>query len=239
MKIIKAKDYEDMSTKAANIIFSQIILNPKSVLGLATGSTMLSIYKNLVSKYKAGELDFSTVSSVNLDEYLGLSAEDSQSYHYYMNENLFNHINILKENTNVPNGIAEDPEKECKDYDKIIESLGGIDLQLLGLGVDGHIGFNEPGDCFVSPTHIVDLDETTIKANARFFTNESDVPTKALTMGMGSIMKAKRVLLCANGKSKTEILNKVLFQEITPKVPGSILQLHPNLTVIADPEALP
>lgn len=232
MKIITANDYNDLSRKAANFISAQVILKPTSVLGLATGSTPIGTYKQLIKWYEIGDIDFSMVTSVNLDEYCGLSGEDEQSYRYFMNTNLFNHININKEKTHVPNGLAIDKEQECIDYDKMIQDLGGIDIQLLGIGHNGHIGFNEPNIKFEKTTHIVDLDKSTIEANARFFNNIDEVPKQAITMGIKSIMHARHVLLIANGPDKESIIKKALFGPITPDVPASILQLHPNLTVI-------
>ncbi len=232
MKIITANDYNDLSRKAANIISAQVILKPTSVLGLATGSTPIGTYKQLIKWYEIGDIDFSMVTSVNLDEYCGLSGEDEQSYRYFMNTNLFNHININKEKTHVPNGLAIDKEQECIDYDNMIQDLGGIDIQLLGIGHNGHIGFNEPNIKFEKTTHIVDLDKSTIEANARFFNNIDEVPKQAITMGIKSIMHARHVLLIANGPDKESIIKKALFGPITPDVPASILQLHPNLTVI-------
>lgn len=238
MKIIRTKDYQDMSRKAANIIAAQMIQKENSVLGLATGSTMIKLYEELVSKYSLGDLDFSKIVTVNLDEYLGLHPHNPQSYRYYMDNNLFNKVNILPENTHLPSGMADDTDIECAAYDVLIESLGGIDLQLLGLGLDGHIGFNEPGDSFFKESHCILLDESTIRANSRFFEHEDDVPRHAITMGIGAIMKAKAVLLCVNGKAKASVLKQVLFGPITPGIPGSILQLHPNLIVVADEDAL-
>lgn len=232
MKFLKFKTYDELSRAAANIIASQIILKENSVLGLATGSSPVGTYKKLIEKCEKGELDFSTVTSVNLDEYIGLDGSNDQSYRYFMNTNLFNHVNIDKEKTFVPGGCAEDLAAEGAAYDKLIEDLGGIDLQLLGIGLDGHIGFNEPDSVFTKETHVVDLHESTIKANARFFANEDEVPKKAITMGMGAIMKAKKVLLVANGENKWDILEKAFFGPITPEVPASILQLHPDVTVI-------
>lgn len=232
MKFIKTKTYEEMSAKAAEIIAEQVKSKENPVLGLATGSTPVGIYKELISAYNKGELDFSRVTSVNLDEYIGLDGENDQSYRYFMNNNLFNHINIDKSKTFVPSGIAADIEKEAAEYDANIERLGGIDIQLLGIGLDGHIGFNEPDSVFIKPTHKVELDESTIKANARFFENEADVPRYAITMGMGAIMQAKKVLLVANGENKREIIEKAFYGPITPAVPASILQLHNDLTVI-------
>ena len=232
MKFIKLNKYEEMSAKAAEIISAQITLKPNCVLGLATGSTPVGIYKNLIEKNKNGVIDFSEVTSVNLDEYIGLTPENDQSYRYFMNNNLFNHVNINKEKTFVPNGMAQDTAKEGADYDARIKALGGIDIQLLGIGLDGHIGFNEPDSCFTKETHEVKLDESTIVANSRFFASIDDVPKSAITMGMGSIMSAKKVLLVANGENKREILEKAFFGPITPEVPASILQLHNDLVVI-------
>lgn len=232
MNFIKVDSYEQLSKKAADIIAAQVILKPDCVLGLATGSSPLGTYANLAEKCRKGELDFSKVTSVNLDEYVGLDSGNDQSYRYFMNTNLFSKINIDINNTNVPNGCADDIEAECRRYDQLIESLGGIDLQLLGIGLDGHIGFNEPADKFVKDTNLVTLDPSTIEANSRFFASVDDVPTKAVTMGMGAIMSAKKVLLIANGKNKKEIVEKSFFGPITPYVPASILQLHNDLTVI-------
>lgn len=225
-----------MSKKAAEIISAQIIFKPHSVLGLATGSSVLGIYKELISKYDNGDLDFSEISSVNLDEYVSLDKNHPQSYRYYMNEHLFKYINININRTFVPFGAAADIDKECKRYDKIIEQLGRIDLQLLGIGTDGHIGFNEPENHFIKHTHEVNLHPSTIKANSRFFADPNDVPKKAITMGIAPIMQAKKILLVANGQSKKAILEEALFGPITPIVPASILQLHPDLTVIFSEE---
>lgn len=232
MKIINATNYHDLSRKAANIISAQVILKPNSVLGLATGSTPVGAYKQLVEWYNKGDIDFSAVTSVNLDEYCGLSGDNPQSYRYFMNTNLFNHININKDKTYVPNGLASDYEAECLRYDALIQELGGIDLQLLGIGHNGHIGFNEPDIAFEKTTHIVHLDQSTIEANSRFFKTLEEVPKQAITMGMKSIMHARQVLLVANGPDKEEIMKKALNGPITPDVPASILQLHPNLTVV-------
>lgn len=237
MRIIKTKDYQDMSRKAANIISAQIITKPDSVLGLATGSTPIGTYKQLVEWYQKGDLDFSQIQTVNLDEYRGLTHDNDQSYYYFMMNNLFKHVNICLDNTHVPDGTEPDAEKACSDYEAIVDSYGGIDLQLLGLGHNGHIGFNEPTDEFPKTTHCVDLTESTIKANARFFARIEDVPTQAYTMGIGTIMKAKRILLVASGKDKAEIVKKSFFGPVTPQVPASILQLHPDVTVVVDEEA--
>jgi len=232
MVIHRTKTYDEMSKKAANIIAAQVILNPASVLGLATGSTPVGTYNLLAEYCKKGDVDFSAVKTVNLDEYYGLDASNDQSYRFFMNKHLFEKINIDICNTHVPDGKAENIDEECSRYDQLISSLGGIDLQLLGIGHNGHIGFNEPSDVFTIKTHCVDLGESTIKANSRFFKSIDEVPKKAITMGMGSIMQAKRILLIASGDDKKEILKKALFGPITPSVPASILQLHNNLTVI-------
>ncbi|MBQ2614607.1 MAG: glucosamine-6-phosphate deaminase [Clostridia bacterium] len=232
MRMIQVKTYEELSRKTAAIIAAQVIAKPESILGLATGSSPLGTYANLAEAYRNGDLDFSSVTSVNLDEYVGLTGENDQSYRYFMNTNLFSKINIDPKKTFVPNGCADDVTKECEEYDALIQSLGGIDLQLLGIGLDGHIGFNEPDDCFTKETHRVTLDPSTIEANARFFASIDEVPTEAVTMGMQAIMQAKKVLLIANGQNKKEILEKAFYGPITPQVPASILQLHPDLTVI-------
>ena len=232
MKVIEAKNYADLSRKAANIISAQVILKPDAVLGLATGSTPVGTYKQLIEWYNKGDIDFSLTKTINLDEYVGLTPDNEQSYRYFMNHNLFDHINIDKKNTNVPNGTAPDMEAECLRYDALIKSLGGIDLQLLGIGHNGHIGFNEPGQAFEKTTHIVTLGESTIEANARFFGSKDEVPKQAITMGIKSIMQAKKLLLIANGKDKEDIVNKALYGAVTPAIPASILQIHPDLTVI-------
>lgn len=232
MKFIEAKSYEDLSRKAANIISAQIILEPESVLGLATGSTPIGTYQNLVKGYQNGDLDFSRVRTINLDEYCGLSTDHEQSYRYFMNYHLFNHINIDRNNTNVPNGCADDLQEECSRYEKLIASLGGIDLQLLGIGHNGHIAFNEPNSYFEKDTHVVELKESTIQANARFFNSIDEVPKKAISMGIQSIMRARKILLIANGSDKKDIVMKSVYGPITPEVPASILQLHPDCTVI-------
>ena len=232
MRFIEVEDYEKLSRIASAIICSQVIAKPCSVLGLATGSSPLGTYKNMIKAYENGDVDFSEVKSVNLDEYVGLKGDHEQSYRRFMNDNLFSKINIPLEETHVPNGCAADIDKEGKDYDELIKSLGGIDLQLLGIGLDGHIVFNEPDSVFTAGTHNVEHDESTIEANARFFESKDDVPRFAITMGMEGIMKAKKVLLIANGAAKKEIVEKSFYGPITPEVPASILQLHPDLTVI-------
>lgn len=238
MNIIKAKDYQDMSRKAANIISAQVIMKPDCVLGLATGSTPVGTYAQLVEWYKKGDLDFARVSTVNLDEYRGLKHSDPQSYYYFMQENLFKHVNIREDATFVPDGTNPDAGAACAAHEEIIRSLGGIDLQLLGLGNNGHIGFNEPGAAFEKETHCVDLTESTIEANSRFFDSIDQVPTQAYTMGIRTIMQAKRILVVANGEAKADAVAKAFWGPVTPEVPGSILQMHPNVTVVADEAAL-
>ena len=238
MKIIKAKDYQDMSRKAANIISAQIIMKPDCVLGLATGSTPIGTYDQLIDWYKKGDLDFSQVSSVNLDEYRGLSHTDPQSYYYFMHEHLFKHVNIREEATFVPDGTNPDAEAACAAHEEIIKKLGGIDLQLLGLGNNGHIGFNEPSEAFEKETHCVDLTESTIQANSRFFDSIDQVPTQAYTMGIKSIMMAKKILIVANGEGKADSVARAVWGPVTPDVPASILQMHPNVTVVCDEAAL-
>ena len=236
MKYIVTKTYEELNHKAATIIASQVILKPDCVLGLATGSSPVGTYKELIALNKKGDVDFSKVTTVNLDEYVGLDGSNDQSYRYFMNNNLFDHVNIDKNNTFVPNGCAKDLKAEGENYDEMIKKLGGIDLQLLGIGLDGHIGFNEPDKFFVKATHEVKLDESTIKANARFFAREEDVPKTAITMGMMSIMQAKKILLVANGKAKKDIVEKAFFGPVDPMVPASLLQLHSDVTVIFSEE---
>lgn len=238
MIIYTAKDYQDMSRKAANIMSAQIIMKPNAVLGLATGSTPVGMYRQLVEWYNKGDLDFSKVSSVNLDEYRGLSGDNEQSYRYFMNTNLFDHVNIDKSRTFVPNGLEEDSDKACADYNEIIRSMGGVDMQLLGIGGNGHIGFNEPGDAFEKETHVVDLTESTIQANSRFFASMDEVPKQAYTMGIKNIMAARKILLVATGAGKAQALYASLYGPITPNVPASILQLHNDVTVVADEDAL-
>ena len=238
MKIYKAKDYKDMSRKAANIISAQVIMKPNCVLGLATGSTPIGTYAQLVEWYNKGDLDFSEVTTVNLDEYKGLPRTNDQSYYYFMHQHLFDRVNIDPERTNVPNGMEPDAEKECGRYEELIRSLGGVDLQLLGLGHNGHIGFNEPGEAFEKETHCVDLTESTIEANKRFFASADDVPKQAYTMGIKTIMQAKKILIVVNGENKADIVERAFFGPVTPEVPASILQLHNDVTLVGDEEAL-
>ncbi len=238
MILYRSKNYQDLSRKAANIISAQIIMKPNCVLGLATGSSPVGIYRQLVDWYNKGDLDFSQVTTINLDEYKGLAPDNEQSYRYFMNTNLFDHVNINKANTYVPNGLEPDSKKACEEYNKIIASCGGVDLQLLGLGHNGHIGFNEPGIAFEKETHCVDLTPTTVEANKRFFASLEEVPKQAYTMGIKSIMQAKKILVIVSGKDKAEILNQALHGPITPSVPASILQLHNDVIIVADEDAL-
>ena len=232
MKFIEVESYDKLSKIAAGILTAQVIMKPNCVLGLATGSTPIGTYKYMIEAYERGDVDFKDVTTVNLDEYAGLDGNNDRSYRYFMNKNLFSQINIDKANTYIPNGCAENLVEEGKRYDAFIDSLGGIDVQLLGIGLDGHIGFNEPDSYFVRETHVVDLDDSTIKANARFFGSEEEVPRRAVTMGIGGIMSAKKILLIANGPAKEDIINKAFFGPITPEIPASVLQLHHDVTVI-------
>ncbi len=237
MKIYVTDDYKGMSRKAANILSAQVILKPNSVLGLATGSTPEGMYAQMVDWYRKGDLDFAAVKTVNLDEYVGLEPTHEQSYRYFMQHHLFDHVNINPANTNVPDGLAADPAAECAWYNQVIRDMGGIDLQVLGVGGNGHIGFNEPGRAFELETHVVNLKEETISANSRFFASRDDVPRQAMTMGIKSIMMAKKILLMASGEGKAEALRLALTGPVTPEVPASILQLHPYVTLVADKAA--
>ena len=238
MKIYVTEDYQAMSRKAANILSAQIILKPDCVVGLATGSSPVGMYHQLIEWYKKGDIDFSGVKTVNLDEYVGLDPAHEQSYRYFMNTNLFDHVNIDPANTNVPDGLAADPKAECVRYDKVIQDMGGIDIQVLGIGHNGHIGFNEPGTAFEKGTHVVDLTTRTIEANSRFFASPDDVPRQALTMGIQSIMMAKKILLVISGEDKADIVKEAFAGPIIPQVPASILQLHPAVTLVGDKAAL-
>ena len=238
MQIYQTKDYEDMCRAAANIIFAQVLLHSDSVLGLATGATPVGVYEQLIQKYQRGEIDFSRVTSVNLDEYKGLGPDNPQSYRWFMQKNLFDHINILAENTFLPDGLAKDDEAECLRYNRIICQTGGIDLQLLGLGLNGHIGFNEPEGEFPKDTHTVQLTESTVQANKRFFTDEKEVPRFAYSMGIRSIMNARHILILVSGIGKADIVHRAFNGPVTPQVPASILQLHPHVTLVGDEPAL-
>ena len=238
MQIIKAKDYSEMRRRAAQIISAQILMKPDCVLGLATGSTPVGAYKQLTEWYSQGELDFSAVTTINLDEYKGLSRDNDQSYYYFMNEHLFSKVNIDKNRTFLPDGTEADSETACRKYNEIIHATGGADLQLLGIGHNGHIGFNEPGDCFEKETHCVTLSERTIQANTRFFASEKDVPRQAYTMGIQTILSARKILLAASGEDKADAVKAAFYGPVTPKVPASILQFHPDVVLVADEAAL-
>lgn len=238
MRVYCAADYYHASRVAANIISAQVIMKPDCVLGLATGSTPIGTYEQLIRWYEKGDLDFSQVHSINLDEYRGLSPENDQSYRYFMNTHLFDSINIDKKNTYVPDGLEPDSEKACRDYEEIIKAHGGVDLQILGLGHNGHIGFNEPGSTFEKETHCVTLSETTRQANARFFSSMDEVPTEAYTMGIGSIMQAKKIVVIVTGEGKREIVKKAFLGPITPEVQASVLQLHNDVILVGDEAAL-
>ena len=238
MRIYQEADYEAMSRRAAGIIAAELVRKPNCVLGLATGSTPVGTYKLLAEGNRRGDFSFREVTTVNLDEYKGLAPDHEQSYRYFMRTNLFDRVDVLPERTHVPDGLARDAEAECARYDALVEGLGYADLQLLGLGRNGHIGFNEPGESFVKPTHVVDLTESTIEANARFFDSPDEVPRQALTMGVGVIMAARRVLLIACGEDKAEALYQAVCGPITPKCPASILQLHGDVVIAADKAAL-
>lgn len=238
MRVYLEKDYKAASRRAANLIAAEIIRRPDCVLGLATGSTPIGTYQELIAGNQRGEFSFKEVRSVNLDEYKGLAPTHDQSYHYFMQENLFAHVDIMQENTYVPDGLAMDSDAECKRYDQLIQSLGNIDLQLLGLGRNGHIGFNEPCDTYIKETHVVNLTESTIEANSRFFSSRDDVPRQALTMGIGGILSARRVLLVATGEEKSDAVYNAFCGPITPKCPASILQLHPDVILVGDEAAL-
>lgn len=238
MRIINCHTYEAMSRKAADILAAKIQLKPNCVLGLATGTTPIGAYQGLIKKYESGSLDFSEVRTYNLDEYRGLTHEDPQSYHYFMNDQLFNHVNIDPANVHVPDGANTDADAACADYDRMVAEAGYCDLQLLGIGRNGHIGFNEPADEFSKGTHCVDLTESTIEANSRLFEKEEDVPRQAYTMGTQTIMNARCILVVANGENKAQAVRDMCFGPIVPTCPASILQLHPNVFVVCDDAAL-
>ena len=237
MRLMLCENYEEMSDKSADIVANQIAIKPESVLGLATGSTPEGMYKKLIAMYENRKVDFSRVKTFNLDEYYPISSENSQSYHYYMNEHLFSKVNIKDENINILNGQAENPYVECENFDKKIKEYGGIDLQILGIGTNGHIGFNEPAETLQSNTHLTTLSESTITANSRFFDDLSQVPTAALTMGMSSILHSKRIVLLACGKSKKQVVKELLNNDINTFIPATLLKVHPDVTIICDKEA--
>ncbi len=237
MRIIVCENYDEMSEKAAQIVASQLILKPDSILGLATGSTPIGTYENLAKMNKEGKIDFSQVKSFNLDEYYPIEHSNDQSYYYFMNDNLFSKVNIDINNTDIPNGEASDPIAECKAYEERISASAGVDLQILGIGQNGHIGFNEPDENLSAVTHLVTLTDNTIEANARFFEKKEDVPTKALTMGIGTIMKSRKILILASGKNKFDAVQKLLDNSITTDCPATMLKTHQDVVLICDKEA--
>lgn len=237
MRMIVVDNYEEMSKKAALIVASQVLLKPDSILGLATGSTPIGMYKELIEMHNRNEVDFKNVKTFNLDEYYGLSKDNPQSYYYFMRENLFDHINIDLNNTHIPDGMAQNIELECKNYEEQLLSAGGADIQILGMGKNGHIGFNEPNCYFDNETHLVKLTEDTISANSRFFNSIDQVPTEAISMGIKTILSAKKIVLIANGESKADAILKAVKGKITPEVPASALQLHKDVVFIIDKAA--
>lgn len=238
MEIIEARNYDEMSQKAAQLILSKVKQSPSLVLGLATGGTPVGTYQDLVKDYQEHQTSYRHVHTVNLDEYVGIDKDNPTSYHTYMKEQLFDHIDIPIDQTHLPNAMATDLQAECKHYEELIEHLGGIDLQLLGIGVNGHIGFNEPGTSFASTTNVVELTASTREKNACYFDNPFDVPTHAVTMGISTIMKSKQIVLLVSGKQKAHILYKLLSEPTNEHVPASILKQHDNVMIIADREAL-
>ena len=237
MNLIVCKDYNEMSEKAARIVAACVTLKPDCVIGLATGSTPVGMYKCLIEKNKAGKLDFSRVRTYNLDEYYPIDPTNEQSYRYFMDKNLFDSINIDKANTHVMNGKCEDPEKETADYDKAIEAAGGIDIQVLGIGRNGHIGFNEPNDSLDTKTHVTYLTESTLSANSRFFSSIDEVPKKAITMGVSTILKSKKIVMLASGSSKHHVIKELLSEKVNTAVPATLLNIHRDVVVICDEEA--
>ena len=237
MRVIICKDYDDLSAQGAKLVYSQLILKPDCVLGLATGSTPIGMYDKLVEMYKEGEIDFSAVTTFNLDEYYPITPDNDQSYRYFMNEHLFGRVNIDITKTHVPDGNASDVESECERYDKMIEESGGIDLQILGIGQNGHIGFNEPDENLNAGTHLTALTESTVKANSRFFESKDKVPRHAITMGIASILKSRKIILLASGKSKHEAIAEMLNDSINTESPATMLKVHPDVVLICDKEA--
>ncbi|MDQ1143969.1 glucosamine-6-phosphate deaminase [Bacillus sp. SORGH_AS 510] len=238
MKIIHVKNYEEMSQKAAEYLIEKIRRNPAITLGLATGGTPVGLYDELVKDHQTNQTSYQDVTTFNLDEYMGLSGEDPNSYRYFMNQQLFNRIDIPKANTHVPLGDTKDPQQQCSDYETLLKNHGGIDLQILGIGSNGHIGFNEPGTSFQSETHIVELAPTTREANARFFNSLNEVPTQAITMGIASILRSKEILLLISGENKQDALAKLIHGEVSEDFPASVLRNHPHVTIIADEAAI-
>lgn len=237
IRVLVVRNYEEVSLEAALRIAETVKSKPDAVLGFATGSTPIGCYRELVRMHRLEGLSFSRVSTFNLDEYVGLAPDNAQSYHYYMFENLFNHVDVKRSNIHIPNGMAEDLEEECIRYEEAIKQAGGIDLQLLGIGRNGHIGFNEPGSPFDSRTRIVRLSEQTRMDNARFFKSLDEVPMYAITMGIATIMEAKRIILLASGEAKAEAIAKAIKEPKTVMVPGSVLQDHPDCLFIIDKKA--
>ena len=234
MRFIVCDSHEEIARLGADMIEEVMKAKKDAVLGLATGSTPVDMYAELIRRYEAGTLDFSPVRSVNLDEYYPLAPDNDQSYRYFMNHNLFDHVNINKENTNVPDGLAEDPAAFCASYEQMIKDLGGIDIQVLGIGGNGHIAFNEPAEALDPLTHLTDLTPETIAANSRFFESEADVPRRALTMGMGTILNARKILLLATGAAKADAIATLMSGKLTTSCPASLLNLHADVTVICD-----
>ena len=237
MRVIVCENYEELSNQAAKIVSSQLIVKPNSILGLATGSTPIGLYQNLIEMNKNGEIDFSEVKTFNLDEYYPIKKSNDQSYDYFMKEQLFNHINIDKNNIDIPNGEAEDAKAECERYEKKLDEIGGVDLQILGIGQNGHIAFNEPDENLIAVTHLTGLTQNTIEANSRFFASADEVPKQALTMGMGSILKAKKIIILANGANKSAAVKELLDDNIKTSNPATMLKVHPDVTLICDKEA--
>lgn len=237
MRVIVCENYEELSEQAAKIVSSQLIVKPNSILGLATGSTPIGLYRNLIEMNKNGEIDFSKVKTFNLDEYYPIKKSNDQSYDYFMNEQLFSQINIDKKNVNIPNGEASDAAAECERYENLLDEIGGVDLQILGIGQNGHIAFNEPDESLIAVTHLTELTQNTIEANARFFASEDEVPRKALTMGMGSILKAKKIVILANGANKSKAVAELMDDKISTSNPATMLKVHADVTLICDKEA--
>ena len=237
MKFIVCENYDEMSKEAAKIVVAQMKEKKDSILGLATGSTPIGLYKELIKAYENGEISFKDTKTFNLDEYYPISKSNDQSYDYFMNDNLFSHVDIDKNNTDIPNGEADDAEAECAEYEKRIAATSGVDIQILGIGQNGHIGFNEPDDALFVSTHCTGLTQNTIEANSRFFESIDDVPTKALTMGIGTILKAKKIILLASGENKKDAIGALLNDKITPMVPATMLKLHDDVIIICDKAA--
>lgn len=238
MQIIKAKNYEEMSVIASSMLVEHVQQNESPVIGLATGSTPEGLYRSLIAEYRKGAVSFQGVTTFNLDEYVGLNKDDATSYQFYMNQKLFDHIDIPEEQIHLPNGVSEDLQQDCTDYESNIQKAGGIDIQVLGIGLNGHIGFNEPGTSFLSRTHAVELTASTREANSRYFSSLAEVPTQAISMGIATIMESKKILLLVSGEEKAEALYQAINSPLSEEFPATILQLHPEVTIIADELAL-